>query len=78
MEKTSLKTLFKTVLPLFLAAIIVIGCGKDDGADNPMEGYPKDVAIRYEVSSTTNNKARVTYTNEIWELKNKREHILLQ
>lgn len=63
----NLKISIFSVLLTFFASALFIGCGKDDKPYDPTAGYPKDATVRYEVSSTTNNTASVTYTNETGE-----------
>ncbi|GAA4185337.1 MmpS family transport accessory protein [Sphingobacterium ginsenosidimutans] len=69
MKIANLKTTFLGLLMILFTSTLFTGCGKDDngGGDDPRKGFPKNVTIRYEVSSTTNNKARVSYTNETGE-----------
>lgn len=63
MKTVNLKTTFFSVLTMLFMSSLFFSCSKDDdgGSNNT---YPKDVKIKYEVSSTTSNTARVTYKNE--------------
>ena len=66
MKTRNFQLRFMSILMLIFTSVFFTGCSKDDGPSlqDPRNGYPKAVTIRYEVSSTSNQRGDIKYTNE--------------